>query len=348
MAKYYSLLQASYDSYKTYGAEKITCKYDYSKYCDGAERARCLRKTVFLCQSSQSCWRNSACWKCSFKLTSDSEKDPNTGIDIPQTQQCARQGQLNLYTSSYKSPRASTTIDLCSNVVMGSFTNTDYSNPSFQQPYFNRYRGSPCLGTSFASYKSKWQDGLKKQYEPFLENLSKGSSGACVAPMVVNKASDGPCAEGTLIPDGGLCTGQCAPGYVASPSTLQCNGGSFSLAAFSCVATTTTTTSTTFTTTTTTITTTTSTTSTLGPYRCTSGENKPCACNGTVIYGKKYVSGKPGHGALTTLQDILDTQKYKEKAANGSQLCGNGAMGGDPIWGYFKHCYCLPGGPTSQ
>jgi hypothetical protein len=42
-------------------------------------------------------------------------------------------------------------------------------------------------------------------------------------------------------------------------------------------------------------------------YFCTSGEGQLCVCVGTVYYGRKFVSHKPGSGAMTSLQQILES-----------------------------------------
>lgn len=76
------------------------------------------------------------------------------------------------------------------------------------------------------------------------------------------------------------------------------------------------------------------------PRICAAKEGAVCSCNGTVYYGKKFTSGKPGHGALTTL-DALKGTPFKEKAVNGQISCSNGAFG-DPITGFYKHCICVP------
>ena len=64
-----------------------------------------------------------------------------------------------------------------------------------------------------------------------------------------------------------------------------------------------------------------------------------CSCTGTVFFGRKFVSGKPGSGATTSL-DQLKTTGYKEKQATGSVECSSAAMGGDPLRGYYKYCIC--------
>merc|ERR1719476_944290 len=40
------------------------------------------------------------------------------------------------------------------------------------------------------------------------------------------------------------------------------------------------------------------------PYICATNPRKNCACNGKVYYGRKYVGGKPGKGAITTFEQM--------------------------------------------
>lgn len=102
------------------------------------------------------------------------------------------------------------------------------------------------------------------------------------------------------------------------------------------------------TTTTTSAATATTTTTTATPrrsYHC-ANEGGICSCNDVVIFGKRFLSGKPGHGASTSLQDILDSTMYKAEPIHGSMECSNrgfrslGMSHGDPAPGFYKHCYC--------
>lgn len=76
-------------------------------------------------------------------------------------------------------------------------------------------------------------------------------------------------------------------------------------------------------------------------------EGGTCKCKGMVYYGKRFLSGKPGSGASTNLEH-LKKHKYKEKYSNGEIKCNVGAFGGDPLYGYYKHCICVPGPSTAK
>lgn len=77
------------------------------------------------------------------------------------------------------------------------------------------------------------------------------------------------------------------------------------------------------------------------PFVCAHGEGANCQCDGTVYYGAKFVGGRPG-GGQTTSFDQLKARGYRTKSVSGSTSCSSGAMGGDPLYGYYKYCYCLP------
>jgi hypothetical protein len=69
-------------------------------------------------------------------------------------------------------------------------------------------------------------------------------------------------------------------------------------------------------------------------------EHRPgiCECQGTVVYGKRFKSGRPGSGATLSVSELIQ-YSYAEKEVDGSTACSNGAFG-DPLYGYYKHCYC--------
>merc|ERR1719264_2469284 len=58
---------------------------------------------------------------------------------------------------------------------------------------------------------------------------------------------------------------------------------------------------------------------------CADDENKVCSCNGLVFYGKKYVSNKPGSGAMTTLNQ-LKSSAYLSKSVQGQIDCSYHGM----------------------
>lgn len=57
---------------------------------------------------------------------------------------------------------------------------------------------------------------------------------SCLAPTVENEHTNGSCAEGPEIAEGGSCTAQCEEPYVPTESALSCNGGSLTPATFDC------------------------------------------------------------------------------------------------------------------
>jgi len=68
-------------------------------------------------------------------------------------------------------------------------------------------------------------------------------------------------------------------------------------------------------------------------------EGGSCECNGTVVYGKRFTSGRPGRGRERTL-DQLKADKFKQKTVAGSIKCSNRVFG-DPTPGFFKQCICV-------
>lgn len=76
------------------------------------------------------------------------------------------------------------------------------------------------------------------------------------------------------------------------------------------------------------------------PYICAENDGDSCECDGKVYYGKKFMDGRPGGGVKTTWEQMLFFG-HKVKDVNGRVTCNTRYMGGDPIWGYYKHCYCV-------
>ena len=69
-----------------------------------------------------------------------------------------------------------------------------------------------------------------------------------------------------------------------------------------------------------------------------------------MIFGRKFVSGQPGSGTVTTATQLMSNE-FKDLTVEGSTTCSSAAMGGDPAGGYFKHCFCgtqSPGEPTDE
>ena len=88
-----------------------------------------------------------------------------------------------------------------------------------------------------------------------------------------------------------------------------------------------------------------------GARLCASTEGDYCACDGDVYYGKKFVSSltseggeAPGDGPLTTYSQLVSEPTYRMASdIEGGIDCSYTAMGGDPAYGFYKHCYCVPG-----
>ena len=82
------------------------------------------------------------------------------------------------------------------------------------------------------------------------------------------------------------------------------------------------------------------------PFPCTSGENEPCACTGTVYYGRKFRSGNSGE--TTTLDELTRISAYVSRpSVSGVTDCSSAELT-DPLSGVVKWCYCAPtGAPTA-
>ena len=76
-----------------------------------------------------------------------------------------------------------------------------------------------------------------------------------------------------------------------------------------------------------------------GASHACADEGETCKCTGKVVYGRKFVSGKPGAGKHTNINQLKATG-HKEKQVSGTVKCSYGAMGGDPSPGYYKYCLC--------
>jgi len=77
-------------------------------------------------------------------------------------------------------------------------------------------------------------------------------------------------------------------------------------------------------------------------HLCASGEGDLCMCTGSVYYGRKFAHGKPGSGATTSIDELMRSG-FVKKSVSGSIDCSYGAMGRDPLRGYYKYCFCDPG-----
>ena len=68
-------------------------------------------------------------------------------------------------------------------------------------------------------------------------------------------------------------------------------------------------------------------------------EDERCNCNAVVVYGKKYLDD----GKTETSAPELMGKGCFHKVVFESVLCSSAEMGGDPIFGQEKHCYCFTG-----
>ena len=63
-----------------------------------------------------------------------------------------------------------------------------------------------------------------------------------------------------------------------------------------------------------------------------------CTCNGTLVYGRKFVNGDTRATAAEAME-----MGYLHKGVSGENQCSNEEMGGNPAFGIAKFCYCLAG-----
>lgn len=67
-----------------------------------------------------------------------------------------------------------------------------------------------------------------------------------------------------------------------------------------------------------------------------------CDCRGKMVYGKKFVNGKPGGGDICSLEDTESKGESISKYVTASTPCNKYEMGDDPAPGYTKMCWCVP------
>ena len=67
-------------------------------------------------------------------------------------------------------------------------------------------------------------------------------------------------------------------------------------------------------------------------------EDTRCTCDGTLVYGRKFVNGDMRATAAEAME-----MGCLHKSVSGAIECSNGEMGGDPAFGIAKFCYCLAG-----
>jgi hypothetical protein len=68
-------------------------------------------------------------------------------------------------------------------------------------------------------------------------------------------------------------------------------------------------------------------------------EGGTCACHGTVYYGMRYVDQNASPKIENTF-DQMTAFNYRTKNVSGSVVCGIAGMGGDPLSGKAKNCFC--------
>eukprot|EP00808_Paulinella_micropora_P009603 g9125.t1 len=79
------------------------------------------------------------------------------------------------------------------------------------------------------------------------------------------------------------------------------------------------------------------------PYVCANSENILCDCEGgTIYYGRKFVTGKPGSGDTTSLEQLQDTPFASKKGGVDAVNCADSVFGA-VLAGFTKYCYCVPG-----
>jgi hypothetical protein len=71
---------------------------------------------------------------------------------------------------------------------------------------------------------------------------------------------------------------------------------------------------------------------------CAGKEGSTCTCNGKVLYGRRFVTGAPGHGKIANIAQ-MKASAHVIKTVKTSISCSNGAFG-DPMPGLYKYCMC--------
>merc|ERR1712054_566604 len=73
---------------------------------------------------------------------------------------------------------------------------------------------------------------------------------------------------------------------------------------------------------------------------CAQSEGQTCRCSGRVYYGRKFLNGQPGSGQTTTFEQMTSSA-VSHRTVEEQVTCSNDGMGGDPLHGYYKWCYCV-------
>eukprot|EP00930_Biecheleria_cincta_P022450 TRINITY_DN16388_c0_g1_i1.p1 TRINITY_DN16388_c0_g1~~TRINITY_DN16388_c0_g1_i1.p1 ORF type:complete len:640 (-),score=79.14 TRINITY_DN16388_c0_g1_i1:149-2068(-) len=78
------------------------------------------------------------------------------------------------------------------------------------------------------------------------------------------------------------------------------------------------------------------------PYVCQEKEHLPCACTGTVYFGKKYAQGTPGYGEAIPLASLQRLGEFVTKQVAREITCSSYGFHSDPAYGKYKRCICVP------
>jgi len=85
---------------------------------------------------------------------------------------------------------------------------------------------------------------------------------------------------------------------------------------------------------------------------CAASEHMMCECTGHVFFGNKYATGQQGDSNDITSFEQMKEKDFKQKVVRGQVKCSSADMGGDPLQGHAKHCYCIKQdaslGPSGQ
>lgn len=76
------------------------------------------------------------------------------------------------------------------------------------------------------------------------------------------------------------------------------------------------------------------------PHVC-AVEGGMCQCKGSITYGKRFVSGRPGAGKTLSFDEVKKSGQFKQLTPpSGVARCDTRTMGGDPSPFYYKQCWC--------
>ena len=82
------------------------------------------------------------------------------------------------------------------------------------------------------------------------------------------------------------------------------------------------------------------------PFVCAVSEGALCACNGTIVFGRKFRDEAQTVvvAALREMEDVGATKSIATRVPAGRDglACQPSSFGGDPVYGYHSHCFCVP------